>query len=177
MIRSFNNHTPQVAETVHIDPTSSLIGAVEIGAGSSVWPQAVIRGDVHTIKIGRESNIQDGSILHVTHASKFNAEGFPLTVGDRVTVGHRVVLHGCTVGAECLIGIAAVVLDGAILEDQVMLGAGTLVPPGKRLESRFLYVGVPAVKRRALTDEERDFLGYSARHYAELARYYIGESD
>ena len=142
----------------------------------SVWPTVVIRGDVNFIRIGAESNIQDGSVLHVTHRSAMNPEGFPLIIGRGVTVGHKVVLHGCTLGDHCLIGIGAIVMDGAVIEDRVILGAGSLVAPGKRLVSGHLYLGSPARQIRPLREEEIQSLAYSKDGYVRLmARYAQGD--
>ena len=128
----------------------------------------VIRGDVHSIRIGERTNIQDASVCHVTHDGDFSPGGFPLTVGNNVTVGHRVLLHACTVGDDCLIGMAATIMDGAVIEDNVIVGAGSLVPTGKRLESGYLYVGSPVKRVRELNDKELAFLKYSAEHYSKL---------
>ena len=167
-IRSFNGLTPRMGGDVYIDDTALVIGDVTLGRDVSIWPMSVLRGDVNSIRIGDESNIQDGCVLHVTHRSETNPAGFPLIVGCGVTVGHKVVLHGCTVGDLCLIGIGAVILDGAVIEDQVMIGAGALVPPGKRLESGFLYVGSPARQARPLREEELAYLSYSRDGYVRL---------
>jgi carbonic anhydrase/acetyltransferase-like protein (isoleucine patch superfamily) len=150
-----------------------IIGNVTIGNNVSIWPTSVIRGDVESITIGDDTNIQDGSVLHVTHYGKFTDRGYPLVVGKGVTVGHRVILHACTVGDYCLIGMGAIVMDDAIIEDYVMLGAGTLVPSGKKLESGHLYLGSPAKLVRPLTDKEREFLVYSSQHYVELKNKYL----
>lgn len=171
-IRQFNNKPPTIAEEVYIDPTALVIGDVTIGTKSSIWPMAVIRGDIHFIRIGARTSIQDGTVIHVTHASAYNPEGFPTIVGDDVTVGHQAILHGCTIGNRCLIGIGAKVLDGAVIEDEVLLGAGSLVPPGKILESGFLWLGAPAKKIRPLTVKEREFFTYSAAQYVKLQQQY-----
>jgi carbonic anhydrase/acetyltransferase-like protein (isoleucine patch superfamily) len=123
---------------------------------------------MHHIRIGARCSIQDGSVLHITHASTYEPEGFPLTIGDDVSVGHRAVLHGCTIGSRVLVGIGAIILDGAIIEDEVVIGAGSLIPPGKRLSSGFLYVGSPAKQVRALTEKEKSFFSYGAANYAKL---------
>jgi carbonic anhydrase/acetyltransferase-like protein (isoleucine patch superfamily) len=128
----------------------------------------VIRGDVHKITIGQRTNIQDGSILHVTHRSNFVPDGFPLIVGDDVTVGHRVILHACEIRSRALIGMGAIVLDGAIVEEQVIIGAGALVPPGKILKSGHLYLGNPVRLVRQLTQEDIDYFAYAANHYVKL---------
>jgi carbonic anhydrase/acetyltransferase-like protein (isoleucine patch superfamily) len=167
-IRSFNNETPQLGENVYIDDSAIVIGAVTLADNVSIFPTAVVRGDVEKITIGADTNVQDGAVLHVSHQGKFSDRGHPLTIGKSVTIGHRAVIHGCTVGDYCLIGIGAIVMDDAILEDYVMLGAGSLVPPNKRLESGYLYVGSPAKQRRALSENEKEFLRYSAEHYVSL---------
>lgn len=169
-IRRFASAEPQIDSSAWIDATALVIGQVHIGARSSLWPYAVARGDVNTIRIGRLTNIQDHAMLHVSHVGPFNADGAALTIGDGVTVGHHATLHGCTVGNHCLIGIGAIVMDDVVVDDGVMIGAGSLVPPGKRLESGFLYVGSPVKKARALSEREKEYLRYSAEHYAELAR-------
>lgn len=171
-VRQFNDKQPVIADDVYIDPMALVIGDVSLGTQSSIWPMAVLRGDIHSIRIGARTSIQDGVIIHVTHASSYNPIGFPTLVGDDVTVGHQAVLHGCSVGNRCLIGIGAKVLDGAIIEDEVLLGAGSLVPPGKRLESGYLWLGSPAQKIRPLSDKEREFFVYSAAHYVKLQWQY-----
>lgn len=167
-IRSFDEHTPVLGERVMVDQQALVTGDVTLGDDSSVWPSAVIRGDIHRIRIGRRTSIQDGTVVHVTHAGPYNPDGFPTTVGDDVTVGHNVTLHGCTIGDRVLVGMGAVVLDGVVVEPEVVIAAGALVPPGKRLESGYLYVGAPVKQARALTDEERSFFGYSANSYVRL---------
>lgn len=174
-IRTFEDKTPRIATTAYIDAASLVLGDVVIGEDSSVWPMTVIRGDVHSIQIGARSNIQDSSVLHVTHDSEYVPGGLALKIGDDVTVGHRVILHACTVGDRCLIGMGSTILDGAILEDEVMLGAASLVPTGKRLESGFLYVGAPAKKIRPLTEEEKTFLCYSAESYVKLSKQHLSK--
>jgi carbonic anhydrase/acetyltransferase-like protein (isoleucine patch superfamily) len=168
IIRSWQGKSPSVGAGVYIDASAVVIGAVELAEDVSLWPMVVVRGDVNFISIGSGTNIQDGSVLHVTHAHDKASVGYPLIIGRNVTVGHRAVLHGCTVGNQCLIGIGSIVMDGAIIEDDVMLGAGSLVAPGKRLESGYLYVGSPAKRIRALGAEEKQFLSYSASHYVAL---------
>lgn len=174
-IRPFRQKHPQLGEQVWVDPTSVIIGDVEIGADSSVWPYAVIRGDMHSIRIGQRCSIQDGSVLHITHAGPFNPEGFPLTLGDDVTVGHQVTLHGCTLGNRILVGMGATVMDGAVIEDEVVLGAGSLVPPGKILKSGYLYVGSPAKAVRPLSDQEKSYFTYTANNYVNLKNEYLAQ--
>jgi carbonic anhydrase/acetyltransferase-like protein (isoleucine patch superfamily) len=168
MIRSFEKHAPDIHASAWVDATALVLGDVTIGADSSVWPMTVVRGDIHRIEIGARTNIQDGSVLHVTHDSRFVPGGRPLVVGDGVTVGHRVVLHACTIGDGCLIGMGSVVMDGAVVEAGVLLGAGSLVTPGKHLEGGYLWQGSPARRVRELTDQERAYLAYSAEHYVRL---------
>jgi len=174
-IRSHKGIRPQFGAKVYVDPAAIVIGDVHIGENSSVWPYAIIRGDMHRIRIGERTSIQDGSVLHITHASDFNPAGHPLIIGDDVTVGHSVNLHGCTIGSRVLVGIGSTILDGAIVEDEVVIGAGTLVPPGKRLESGFLYVGSPCKQARPLKDSERAFFNYSAGNYVKLKDIHIAE--
>ena len=173
MIREFETYSPQIAQTAFIDPTALVIGQVTLGEHSSVWPMTVVRGDINQITIGNYTNIQDGSVIHVTHQGRFNETGFATIVGDQVTVGHRVVLHGCHIGNLCLIGMNTCIMDGAVLEDQVILGAGSLVTPGKVLTAGYLWVGSPARKVRPLTQQERDFLRYSAEYYAKLKNRHL----
>lgn len=174
-IRTYQGKTPSLGERVFVDASSVVIGDVEIGADSSVWPLVVIRGDMHRIRIGVRTSVQDGSVLHITHAGPFNPDGFPLTIGDEVTIGHKVLLHGCTIGSRILVGMGSIVMDGAVIEDEVILGAGSLVPPGKTLESGFLYVGSPVKKARPLTDKERAFFSYTAGNYVKLKDQHIAE--
>ena len=167
-IRKFKDTQAKIGANVYIDDSAVVIGDVTLGDDVSIWPTAVVRGDVESISIGAATNVQDGAVLHVSHAGDFSPKGHPLTIGKSVTIGHKAVVHACTVGDFCLIGIGAIIMDDAVLEDYVMLGAGALVPPGKKLDSGYLYVGVPAKQTRPLTDEEKLFLEYSARHYVQL---------
>jgi len=174
-IRSHNGLQPKIADGVFIDATSAVIGDVVIGEGSSVWPMSVVRGDIHRIRIGKRTSVQDGSVLHVTHAGPYNPDGYPLTIGDDVTIGHKAMLHGCTIGNRVLIGMSAVIMDGVVVEDEVVVGAGTLVPPGKVLQSGSLYKGNPARRARALTEKEMSFFLYASRRYTDLAAQYLAE--
>lgn len=171
-IREFEQNKPKIAPTAYIDPMALVIGDVTIGECSSLWPMVVIRGDVNRILIGHHTNIQDGTVIHVTHPSEYNKKGFSTTMGNYITVGHQVVLHGCTVEDECLIGIGARVLDGAVIERHTMVGGASLVPPGKILESGYLWLGVPVRKARPLTEAEINFFKYSANYYCELKERY-----
>ncbi|MCP4408822.1 MAG: gamma carbonic anhydrase family protein [Gammaproteobacteria bacterium] len=167
-VRSYQGLTPSIHASAYVDLTALVIGDVEIAEHASIWPMCVVRGDVQRIQIGACSNIQDGCVLHVTHDSEYKPGGLPLLVGEGVTVGHNVSLHACAVGHYCLIGIGSVILDGAVLHDKVMLGAGSLVTPGRVLEGGFLWVGRPAKRVRPLTDKELEYLEYSAAHYVKL---------
>ncbi len=169
-IRNFEQYSPVIDAEAWLDPACLVIGDVHIGAESSVWPGTVVRGDIHRIRIGRKTNIQDGCVLHNSHDGPYMPGGSPLTVGDRVTVGHKAILHGCEVQDECLIGMGAIVMDKAVIESGVMLGAGSLVPPGKTLASGYLYTGSPARQARPLNDREKAYFRYAAEYYAELAR-------
>ena len=174
-IRTYQNRRPALAERAFVDHSAVVIGDVEIGTDSSVWPLTVIRGDMHRIRIGARTSVQDGCVLHITHAGPFNPDGFPLLIGDDVTIAHKVMLHGCTVGSRVLIGMGSIVMDGAVIEDDVIVGAGSLVPPGKRLDSGFLYVGSPVRPVRALTDKEKAFFTYSAGNYVKLKDQHLAE--
>lgn len=171
-IRSYLEHTPQVDNSCYIDSMAVVIGDVHLAENVSVWPFAVVRGDVNSIRIGKNSNVQDHCMLHVSHKKADKPEGSPLIIGEDVTIGHHVILHGCTIGNRVLVGIKTIILDDVIIEDDVMIGAGSLVPPRKRLESGYLYVGSPVQKVRPLTDKEKEFLPYSARHYVKVANNY-----
>jgi carbonic anhydrase/acetyltransferase-like protein (isoleucine patch superfamily) len=172
MIRAFESKQPQIPDSCFIDPQASIIGDVTLGEDCSVWPMTVLRGDVNRIRIGKCSNIQDGSVLHVSHAGEYNPDGAALIIGDHVTVGHKVLLHACTIGNDCLIGMGSIVMDNAIVEDQVMIGAGSLVAPGKTLHSGYLYLGNPCKQIRKLKPRELEFLRYSAEHYQRLMQRY-----
>jgi len=166
-VREFDGISPDIAEGVYVDEMALVLGDVSIGKDSSVWPMTVIRGDVNSITIGERCNIQDGSVLHVTHEGAFGA-GRALKIANDVTVGHKAVLHACEIHDLCLIGMSAIVLDGAVINRRVMVGAGSLVPPNKVLESGYLYLGSPVKRVRPLNQKELDYLQYSAEHYVRL---------
>lgn len=166
---------PSDQTTIFVDSSAVLYGDLKVGEDVGIWPHVTIRADVNYIRIGSRTNIQDGSVLHVTRASTSNPDGNPLIIGDNVTVGHKAILHGCTIGHRVLIGMGAIVLDGASIEDEVMVGAGSLVPPGKRLESGYLYIGSPVKQARPLTQDENIFLTQSAINYIQLKDAYLKE--
>ncbi len=171
-IRSFQGTHPNIAASAYIDEDAVIIGAVTIGADTSVWPTVAIRGDVQKISIGERSNIQDGSVLHVTADNEYNPGGFPLKIGNGVTVGHKAILHACTVEDHALIGMGAIILDGAIIRTKALIGAGSVVGPGKDIEGGYLWLGSPAKKIRPLSDKELAYLEYSAQHYVNLKNKY-----
>ena len=167
---------PVLGKRVMIDPSAVVMGDVALGDDVSVWPHAAMRGDVQVIRIGARTNIQDSTVLHVTHDGPYNPGGFPLHIGEDVTVGHRALLHGCTVGNRVLVGMGAIIMDAVVVEDDVMIAAGALVTPGKRLRSGYLYAGSPAREVRALTEDEITFLPYSAAGYTSLKQRYLDGS-
>lgn len=168
--------TPVLGDRVFLYPSCQVIGDVAIGDDSSVWCNTVLRGDVNRIVIGRGSNVQDLTMGHVSHKTPDKPDGSPLVIGDYVTVGHSVILHGCTIGNECLIGMGSIIMDDVVMPDRVMIGAGSLVSPGKVLESGMLYLGRPAKAVRALTEEEIAYLRYSAEHYIRVKNNYLSGS-
>lgn len=172
-LSSYLGVSPQLDAGVYLHESAQVIGSVRLGADSSVWCNAVLRGDVNDITIGCCSNIQDFTMGHVAHRSERKPQGAPLVIGDYVTVGHSVILHGCRIGNECLVGMGSIVMDDVIVQDQVMIGAGSLVPPGKTLESGYLYMGRPVEKVRPLTEAEIAWLRYSAEHYVRVKNNYL----
>lgn len=164
---------PQIGARVYIHPSAQVIGDVVLGDDASIWPGTVIRGDVNAIRIGSSTNVQDLSVLHVSHKSSEDPSGSPLIIGNNVTVGHKVILHGCEIGDECLIGMGAIIMDKVVVQPRVLIGAGALVPEGKTLESGHLYLGSPARKIRLLTEKEIAYFLYSAQHYMRLKNNYL----
>ncbi len=161
MIRSLSCGVPQVGAGAYVDDTAVVVGRVVLGARASVWPTAVLRGDTDVISVGDDTNVQDGAVLHAD-------EGVPCTVGRAVTVGHRAIVHGCTVEDGCLIGMGAIVMNGAVVESGSIIGAGAVVSEGTRVPANSLVVGVPGRVRRATTDQEREAIAASARHYVGM---------
>jgi len=177
VLRPYKDLFPKMGERVMIDPSSVLIGDVRMDDDVSIWPLVAIRGDVNYVTIGARTNIQDGSVLHVTHKSSYNPEGNPLIIGEEVTVGHKVMLHGCTIGNRVLVGMGSILLDGVVVEDDVMIGAGSLVPQNKRLESGYLYLGSPVKQVRRLKETEIEGLKYSANNYVKWKDDYLDQEN
>ena len=172
-LRPYKGLLPKLGARVYVDESAAVIGDVDIGADSSIWPMCSVRGDVNHIRIGARTNIQDNSVIHVTHRYSELPEGKAALVGDDVTVGHQCVLHACNIGNRCLIGMGSIVLDGAVLHDGVLLGAGSLVTEGTELEGGYLWLGRPATRARALPEKEMAWFEYSAKHYVKLKDDYI----
>ena len=162
---------PKVATSAFVDDTAAVIGDVEIGSESSVWFNAVVRGDVHYIRIGHRTNIQDLSLLHVTH------DTYPLTLGDDVTIGHHVVLHGCTIKDRVLVGMGAVIMDGVVIEEDCIVGAGALITERTHVPPKSLILGTPARVKRTLTDAEFAWIKESAHNYVRYAQYYASDRE
>jgi carbonic anhydrase/acetyltransferase-like protein (isoleucine patch superfamily) len=176
-IRSFNHIAPILGERVYIDPACTVIGDVRIGDDSSVWPGTVIRGDVNFIRIGARSNIQDGTIIHVSHdGPNGRPTGYPTLIGDDVTIGHGAIIHACRIDDGCLIGMGSTVLDGAVVEKNGFVGAGAVIPPGKTVGSGELWLGNPAKCVRRLSAQDIEQLYYSAAHYVRLKDRYLAEA-
>jgi carbonic anhydrase/acetyltransferase-like protein (isoleucine patch superfamily) len=172
-LRAYRDVAPRLGARVYVDPAATVIGDVELGDDVSLWPGAVVRGDVERIRIGARTNVQDTAVLHVTHDGPYSPGGFPCIVGSDVTIGHGAVVHACTVGDRCLIGMHATLLDGVVVERHAFVGAGALVPPGKVIGEGELWVGNPARCVRRLGDSEIEALRYSASHYVELKDEYL----
>jgi carbonic anhydrase/acetyltransferase-like protein (isoleucine patch superfamily) len=172
-LRSFKGIMPTLGARAYVDPAATVIGDVVLGEDASIWPGAVLRGDVHYIRIGARSNVQDGAVVHVTHDGPYSPGGFPTIVGEGVTIGHAAVIHACTIEDYCLIGMHATVLDGAVVKKYGFVGAGSVVPPGKVVGERELWLGNPAQRVRLLTDKQIEQLHYSADHYVRLKDVYL----
>jgi carbonic anhydrase/acetyltransferase-like protein (isoleucine patch superfamily) len=169
MIRPYKGTWPKLGERVFVDASAQVIGDVELGDHASVWMNAVVRGDVHSIRIGAYSNVQDNCVVHVFKATH------PTVVGDHVTVGHSVTLHGCTIGSYCLIGMGATILNDARIGEESIVAAGTLVPERMEVPPRSLVMGLPARVRRPVTDEEREGIRRYASNYFEYKESYLAE--
>src|SRR5580700_1755460 len=169
MLRAYRGSLPKIAASAYIDASAQVIGDVTVGERSSIWPNVTARGDVNSIRIGDESNIQDNCVLHC------DAGLFPLAIGNRVTVGHLAMLHGCTIEDDCLIGIGAIVLNGAKVGSGSVVAAGAVVPEGAEIPPRSMVMGVPAKVKRELTPEERERFRQNTDRYVEAARVYRDE--
>jgi len=172
VLRAFHQTTPTLGKRVFIDDSAIVTGNITIGDDSSVWPLCSLRGDLLSITIGNNTNIQDGTVIHTSHASQFQ-KAAQVIIGNNVTVGHKAMVHGCTIHDTSLIGMGAIVLDHAVIESYVILGAGSVVGPGKVLESGYVWRGCPARKARSLTQDERTFLTYSAESYVRLKNQHM----
>jgi len=175
-IRAYQGVLPRMGSNVYVDPAAQVIGDVQFGDDCSIWPCAVVRGDVHAIRIGARTNIQDGAVLHVTHDGEYTLGGFPLHIGADVTVGHGAILHACSVMDACLIGMNAVVLDSVLVKRHSIVGAGAVVTSGKIVGEGELWLGNPARCVRELREEEIERLYYSARHYVRLKNRYLASA-
>ena len=175
MIRKFKDFTPSIGKRVFVDTQATVIGDVCLGDDVSIWPQSVIRGDINPITIGKRTNIQDGSIVHVTHKSQYS-DGCECHIGSDVTIGHGCIIHACTIEDMALVGMGSVILDGTTISKKVIIGAKSLVPSGKPLESGYLYMGSPCKKIRPLKDDELEFLKYSATHYVNTKNDFLSQS-
>ena len=173
-IITLNGKTPRIHETAFIAPGCRIIGDVEIGPEVSIWYNCVLRGDVNFIRIGARSNVQDGTVIHVSHDGPHaKLGGFATVVGADVTIGHKAIVHACRIEDACLVGMGAILLDGVVVEKHGFIGAGALVPPGKRVGSGEMWLGNPARKVRMLGDAEIEALYYSAGHYVRLKDEYL----
>ncbi|RXR06436.1 gamma carbonic anhydrase family protein [Pseudoxanthomonas composti] len=174
-LRPYLDKTPQLGQRVYVDPACTVIGDVVLEDDVSVWPGTVIRGDVNHVRIGARTNVQDGTIIHVSHDSPYNKGGYPTLIGADVTLGHGTIIHACTIGDACLIGMGAIILDGAVIEPNAFVAAGAVVGPGKRVGSGTLWVGNPARPARALSDKDIQGLLYSAQHYVRIKDQYLAQ--
>ena len=176
-LRPYLDRFPVLGPRVYVDPAATVIGDVELAEDVSIWPGTILRGDVNFIRVGARTNVQDGTIVHVSHHSPYNKGGYPTLIGEDVTVGHGTIIHACTIGDACLIGMGACVLDGAVVAHHAFIGAGAVVGPGKRVGSGELWVGNPARPVRQLSDKDIEGLLYSAQHYVRLKDQYLGQDN
>jgi carbonic anhydrase/acetyltransferase-like protein (isoleucine patch superfamily) len=175
-MRPYLGKLPVLGARAYIDPAATVIGDVVIGDDASIWPGAIVRGDVNYIRIGARTNIQDGSILHVTHAGPYTGDGFPCIIGADVTIGHAAVIHACTIEDACLIGMHATVLDGAVVQKHGFVAAGAVIAPGKVVGEGELWMGNPARCVRVLDAAQIEQLYYSATHYVKLKDRYLAQA-
>jgi carbonic anhydrase/acetyltransferase-like protein (isoleucine patch superfamily) len=175
-IRAFQGISPVLGEGTYVDEAATVIGDVVLGDDVSIWPGTVVRGDVNYIRIGARTNVQDGTIIHVTHDGPYGKPGgFATVIGEDVTIGHAAVIHACVIEDACLIGMGAVILDGATIRKNGFVGAAAVIPPGKVVESGELWLGNPAKCVRKLNEKEIEQLYYSAQHYMRLKDKYLAE--
>jgi carbonic anhydrase/acetyltransferase-like protein (isoleucine patch superfamily) len=175
LIRPYLQHLPTLGERVYIDPAAVVIGDVVLGDDVSVWPATVIRGDVNFIRIGARTNIQDGTVVHVSHDGPHaKLGGFATRIGEDVTIGHKAIIHACTIEDAALIGMGAIILDGATVKKHGFVGAGALIPPGKTVGEGEMWLGNPGKFVRRLSEAEIEALYYSAQHYVRLKDQYLG---
>jgi carbonic anhydrase/acetyltransferase-like protein (isoleucine patch superfamily) len=167
LIHSYAGVSPRIHPTAFVEASAQVIGDVELAEDSSVWFCAVVRGDVNAVRIGRGTNVQDGSVIHV------NRDGFPTVLGDYVTVGHGARLHGCRIASNCLIGISATVLDGAVIEEECLVAAGAVVPPGTKVPARSLLMGTPARVKRPITEDDLRLIHARTQSYLKLKDEYL----
>ena len=174
VLRPFRDRLPTLGARAYVDPAASVIGDVVLGDDVSVWPFTVVRGDVNFIRVGDRTNLQDGSVVHVSHDGPHaKLGGFATRIGSDVTIGHKAIIHACTIEDAVLIGMGAIVLDGALVRKHGFVGAVALVPPGKVVGEGELWLGNPAKKARQLSDAEIEALYYSAGHYVRLKDEYL----
>ena len=174
-LRPYLDQFPRLGERVYVDPAASVIGDVELADDVSVWPGCVVRGDVNFIRVGARTNIQDGTVIHVSHDGPHaRLGGFATVIGEDVTIGHKAIVHACRIGDAALIGMGAIVLDGAVVDSHGFVGAGAVVPPGKTVGRGELWLGNPARKVRVLSEADIEGLYYSAQHYVRLKNRYLG---
>lgn len=177
-IRRYRDQAPRLGERVYVDPTATVIGDVELGDDVSLWPQVVVRGDVNFVRIGARSNLQDGTVVHVSHDGPHaKLGGFATVIGEDVTIGHKAIVHACRIGNGALVGMGAILLDGVEVGAHAFIGAGALLPPGKVVGARELWVGNPARRVRMLDDAAVEGLLYSAAHYVRLKDEYLAGFD
>lgn len=172
-IRPYLDHHPRLGQRVWVDPAATLIGDVVLDDDASLWPGTIVRGDVNHIRIGARTNVQDGTIIHVSHHSPFNQAGFPTLIGADVTIGHGAIVHACTIEDACLVGMGATILDGAVIKRHGFVGAGALIPPGKVVGEAELWLGNPGKCVKRLSEREIEALYYSAQHYVRLKDRYL----
>ncbi|MDR1077049.1 MAG: gamma carbonic anhydrase family protein [Xanthomonadaceae bacterium] len=173
-LRPYLDKRPALGERVYLDSAATVIGDVVLADDVSIWPGAIVRGDVNHVRIAARSNIQDGAVIHVSHHSPFNRAGYPTLIGEDVTVGHGAIVHACTIGDGCLVGMGACVLDGSVIGRHSLIGAGAVVSPGKQVGEGELWVGNPARCVRKLGERDIESLLYSSAHYVRLKNDYLG---